>query len=268
MDFNQKNILITGASAGIGHALAVKLAKEAAVLILVARRLEKLEELEIILLKENPQLKVKLFAKDISIRENQIQILDALQEEKIRIDVLINNAGTGDESLFYKSNWKKAEKIIELNTKSVLSLTHLLVPVMVEQPQGKCIIFIGSGAGIAWMPGTLVYSATKHFITTTAMILRAELKPKGVQVNLVCPGPVDTGFDKASGIEGGMKGGPAQSTRISAEQCAADIIKGVRKNKAVIFPGKKFNLLMKFYLALPFSVRRWMLDKEAKKLAL
>jgi short-subunit dehydrogenase len=265
MDLSKKNILITGASSGIGEALATKLAKEAAVLILVARRLEQMEELKTNLIKENSQLIVKLFPKDITIRENQIYILESLKEQEIDIDVLINNAGTGDENLFHNSEWGKAEQIIDLNVKSVISFTHLIVPQFLKQPQSKCIVFIGSGGGIAWMPGSLVYSATKHFITAAAIILKAELKSKGVQVNLVCPGPVDTGFDTASDTIGGMKGGPAQGTRISAGQCADDIIKGVKKNQAVIFPGKKFNLLMQFYLLLPWVIRRKMLEKDAKK---
>ena len=92
MDLSKKNTLITGASSGIGEALATKLAKEAAVLILVARRLEKMEELKTNLIKENSQLIVKLFPKDITIRENQIYILESLKEQEIDIDVLINNA--------------------------------------------------------------------------------------------------------------------------------------------------------------------------------
>ena len=266
MDLRNKSILITGASAGIGETLAAKLAPEAAVLVLVARRLEKMERLKATILKEYPHLNIILFGKDISLRENQLYILEELSSQNIDLDVLINNAGIGDERLFYESEWEKAEKIIELNAKSVISLTHLLVPRFVKHSQGKCIVFIGSGAGIAWMPGNLVYSATKHFITAAAMILRAELKPKGVQVNLVCPGPVDTEFDTVAGIDQGMKGGPSQSTRISAEQCADDIIKGIKKNKAVTFPGKKLNRLMKLYLLLPWFVRRNFLDKEAEKL--
>ncbi len=148
----------------------------------------------------------------------------------------------------------------------MISLTHLLVPQFVKNPKGKCIVFIGSGGGIAWMAGSLDYYAAKHFITAAAMIVRAELKPKGIQVNLVCPGPVDTEFDALAGIEKGMKGGPSQKTRISSEECANDIIKGIKQNKAAIFPGKKLNRLMKFYLLLPWNIRRIILENDGKKL--
>jgi short-subunit dehydrogenase len=63
-----------------------------------------------------------------------------------------------------------------------------------------------------------------------------------------------------------MKGGPSQSTRISADECAKDIVKGIVKNKASIFPGAKINRLMKFYLLLPWSVRRRILENDAKKM--
>ncbi len=266
MDFKNKNILITGVSAGIGKELATILAKDATVLVLVARRLEKLEALKSDFLVLNPNLKVILFGLDISIRDNQIQMLNDLKRQDFELDILINNAGMGDESLFHKSDWGKAEQIMELNNKSVISLTHLIVPDFLKNPKGKGIVFIGSGGGIAWMAGSLVYSASKHFITATAMILRAELKPKGVQVNLVCPGPVDTEFDMVAGVDKGMKGGPSQNTRISADECAKEIIKGIAKDKATIFPGAKINRLMKFYLLLPWSLRRKILEKDARKI--
>ncbi len=266
MDFKNKNVLITGASAGIGKALAIILAKDVALIVLVARRLQKLEDLKRNLSDVNPNVKIILFGIDISIRENQIKMLNDLKNQQIELDILINNAGMGDESLFHKSDWEKAEQIMELNNKSVISLTHLIVPNFLKNPKNKGIVFIGSGGGIAWMASSLVYSASKHFITATAMILRAELKPKGIQVNLVCPGPVDTEFDKVAGIDKGMSGGPSQKTRISAEECAEDIIKGTSKDRAVIFPGAKISRLMKLYLLLPWWLRRKILENDAKKL--
>lgn len=79
--------------------------------------------------------------------------------------------------------------------------------------------------------------------------------PYGIYVSLVAPGPVDTEFDKIAGIKGGMKGGPSQNTRISAEECAADIIRQLQKNKTLILPGKKLRRLMNFYLMLPWFIR-------------
>src|SRR5699024_7971580 len=111
----------------------------------------------------------------------------------------------GDEKYFHESDLKKLQNVIELNIKSVVSFTHLVLNQMMKSPKGKGLIFIGSGAGIAWMPGSAVYSASKHFITAFAMNLKSELKPYGIETVLVTPGPVDSEFDKNAGIEGGMK---------------------------------------------------------------
>lgn len=231
----------------------------------MARRQQELEQLRNKVLVGNNKLNIHLFAEDITIKQNQIEIISELNGKGLQVDI-INNAGMGDENLFHKAGLQKLEDIIELNIKSVVSFTHLFVQQIMRQPQSKGIVFIGSGGGIAWMAGSAVYSASKHFITALAITIRAELKPHGVEVALVCPGPVDTEFDIRAGIKGGMKGGPSQGTRISADQCAAEIIAALKKEKYLIFPGKKIRWLMKFYLLLPWFLRVRLLEKDGKKL--
>jgi uncharacterized protein len=266
MNFKNKSVLITGASSGIGAALAQQLSTDVSTLILVARRQQELEQLRSKILVGNNKLNIYLFAKDITVKQNQIEIISELTGKGLPMDILINNAGMGDENLFHKADLQKLEDIIELNIKSVVSFTHLFVQQIMPQPQSKGIVFIGSGGGIAWMAGSAVYSASKHFITALAMTIRAELKPHGVEVALVCPGPVDTEFDIRAGIKGGMKGGPSQGTPISGDQCAAEIIASLKKDKYLIFLGKKIRWLMKFYLLLPWFLRVKLLEKDGKKL--
>jgi len=266
MNFKNKTVLITGASSGIGAALAQQLSTEVSTLVLVARRQQELEHLSNMLTVNNHKLKVYVFAKDITAKQSHLEIMNELTNKGLQVDILINNAGVGDENLFSKSLLQKLESIVELNIKSVVSLTHLFVQQIMQQPQGKGIVFIGSGGGIAWMANSAVYSASKHFITAFTMSLRVELKHYGVEVALVNPGPVNTEFDINAGINNGMKGGPSQSNRISAEECAADTIAALKRGKDVIFPGKKFNRLMKLYLLLPWFVRVSLLEKDAKKL--
>src|SRR5699024_5753189 len=214
----------------------------------------------------DPALKVILFAKDITSEEHLPRIMANLQEQKINIDILINNAGVGDEKHFHEIDLKKLQYVLDLNNKSVVSFTRLVLNQMMKSPKGKGLIFIGSGAGIAWMPGSAVYSASKHFTTAFAMIVKSELKPYGIETVLVAPGPVDSEFDKNAGIEGGMKGGPSQNTRISSEECAADIVKQLEKNKTVVFPGKKLRRLMNLYINLPWFIRERLLLSDGKKL--
>lgn len=251
MNFNNKIILITGASSGIGAALAVHLAKEANTLVLIARRKDALQHLKQQLLQVNPHLKVVIIAKDITIIQSQQEIKNLLDEEKIKIDMLVNNAGIGDEALFHKSETLRLQNVIDLNISSVVNFTHLFVNDFLQQPKDKAIIFVSSGAGIAYMPGSAVYSASKHFITAFAMNLNAELKPYGIDIRIVAPGPVDSEFDKHANINAGMKGGPSQTTRITAEECAADTVRLLKQNKFLVVPGKKIRRLMSFYLWFP-----------------
>lgn len=266
MDINNKNILITGASSGIGKALAQELAINASTLVLVARRKEMLIELSQQLKKVNNELNIILCAHDITSETGQQEILLKIKSQKIDIDILINNAGIGDEEYFHLSNKEKNQKIIDLNVSATVSFTQLILKEMMLRPKGKIIVFVGSGAGIAWMPGSAVYSASKHFITGFAMNLKSELLPYGINVSLAAPGPVDSEFDKIAGIENGMQGGPSQKTRISSELCAKEIVAQMEKDKTLILPGKSIRQLMKLYINLPWFIRQRLLLKDGKKL--
>ncbi|WP_257668777.1 SDR family NAD(P)-dependent oxidoreductase [Parapedobacter tibetensis] len=266
MDIANKNIVITGASAGIGAALALELASKVKTLILIARRKELLDKISQKIIAINSSVKVIIFPSDITDEKCQQEIIDRLEEQKITIDILINNAGVGDEKYFHESDLMKLYSIIDLNIKSVVSFTHLVLREMMQSPKGKGIVFMGSGAGIAWMPGSAVYSASKHFITGFTMNLKAELKPYGIDIVLVTPGPVDSEFDKNAGIDGGMKGGPSQNTRISSEECAADIVTQLEKNKSLILPGRKLRRLMNLYINFPWFLREKLLLSDGKKM--
>lgn len=266
MNLHNKNIIITGASSGIGKALAKTLASKANTLILIARRKELLEELSVQLKRQNPKLEVLCFANDITDITQQNAILEKIIKHHIEIDVLMNNAGMGDENYFHISKPEKTQQIINLNISSTVSFTHLILNEMMHYPKGKAIVFVGSGAGIAWMPGSAVYSASKHFITSFAMNLKSELKPFEISVYIAALGPVDSEFDKIAGIKGGMKGGPSQNTRISSEVCAIEIVQQLEKDRTLILPGKKIRRLMKLYINLPWFMRTNLLMKSGKQL--
>lgn len=268
MNSSGKNIVITGASSGIGAALAEQLALKACKLILIARRKDRLHTLSKKLKIINPELTIVCFAFDITSTDRQQEIINSLRDQNISIDILINNAGLGDEKYFHQSDLQKLHQIIELNIKSVVSFTHIILREMMREPNGKGILFIGSGAGIAWMPGSAVYAASKHFITGFAMNLAAELQPYGIEVSIAAPGPVDSEFDQNAGIEGGMAGGPSQKTRISSNVCAAEIVQQMEQGKTLILPGKKIRRLMKLYINLPWFVRKKFLLKQGRKMFL
>jgi uncharacterized protein len=265
MNFSGKTILVTGASAGIGAAIARELARKASTLVLVARREGMLEALRSELIASHPSLQVIIQAIDIVDPEQQGALVSDLHRRGIRVDVLVNNAGIGDQALFDASEPSRLQAMIDLNIGAVVSLTRRFAPDFVRDPDGRAVVFVGSGAGVAWMPGSAVYSATKHFVTAFAMNLHAEWKPLGIDVGLVLPGPVDSEFDERANIKGGMVGGPAQKTRISAEACAVDTVRLLEAGKLVVIPGVRIRRLMNAYFWLPWAVRQRMLEKEGRR---
>ena len=261
--FYNQTIMITGASSGIGKALAIQIAQEAKCLVLVARRVDRLEELSADLKVRFPNLQTVVAPCDLGDLEAIDQMLSTLQTKGIVIDILINNAGLGKQELFETISFTDVKKMIDINVTSVCYLTRRLLPSMVQSAKGG-VIFIGSGAGHAWMPGATVYVGTKHFINGFAETLRAELNNTGLTITQVCPGPVDTEFDQAAGSE--LKGGAPKMQRISAEQCALETIEGFKKGKALIFPGKSYRRMMFLLSLMPRYAKRIIAKSGVKKL--
>jgi hypothetical protein len=203
-------VLITGASAGIGRELALEFGARAETLVLVARRLDRLEQLRADLLERYPGLKVIVLAADLS-EEGEIELLlGRVAEHAGSVDVLVNNAGVGDSVLFDRSDWKRTRQVLRTNVTAVVQLTAALLPSMVERGRGG-VLNIGSGAGLTVLPNAAAYVGSKHFINGFSEALRADLARTGVTVTQVCPGPVDSEFDQVAGSAGGMPGTPLTS---------------------------------------------------------
>ncbi len=192
-DLSGQRILITGASAGIGRATAIRLAASRAHLFLVARREEKLLEVKTQILAHYPQAQVELIVTDIN--DPECTELIAARTEK-HIDVLINNAGLAlgrDKVETSKlSDW---EGMIQTNIVANFKLVHLVLPWMLERKQGD-IINICSVAGLYTYQGGSVYCATKHAVHAFTRVLREETCGKNIRVMQVSPGMVETEFSK------------------------------------------------------------------------
>jgi short-subunit dehydrogenase len=244
-------VLITGASAGIGREFAVQLARRAGTLVLLARRARLLDELRDTLLVDQPGSTVLCVPADLSEESGAEHALAAVREQAGPVDVLINNAGVGDQSLFDLADWGRTRTLLFTNIFAVTRLTAALVPAMVERGRGG-ILNIGSGAGLAVMPAAAAYSASKHFIDRFSEALRADLAGTGVVVTQVCPGPVESEFDTVAGSVGGMTGAPPPWLRISAAQCAREALAGFDRGQPLVFPGTGYRMMMH---ALPFAPR-------------
>lgn len=219
--------LITGASSGMGRDMAKILSQKGYDLILVARDEKKLEEV-----KKQLKTETKIVVMDISKEENCKKIY----EENKDIDILINNAGFGDCGHFEETSLDKDIQMIHTNIIAYHILTKLYLKEMIKKDSGK-ILNVASIAG--FMPGPLMttYYSTKNYVVRFSESIREELRIKKskVQISILCPGPVDTNFNKVADVEFALKG-------LSSEYVAKYAINKFFKGKFYIVPGWKIKL--------------------------
>ena len=217
-------VLITGASSGIGKDMARVMAKKADELVLVARNLEKLEEIKKELEKD---AKIEIISKDLSIEENCKEIHNQVQN----VDILINNAGFGDCGNFTKTSLEKDINMIKTNIIAYHILTKLYLTDMREKNSGK-ILNVASIAG--FMPGPLMatYYATKNYVVRLSEAIREELKKEHskVQISILCPGPVETNFNKVANVDFHLR-------EANSMDVAKYAIQKLEKGKFYIVPG-------------------------------
>lgn len=185
--------LVTGASAGLGAEFARQLGPVASSLVLVARRSERLEELRAELGEKFPELDVFIFVADLADEGKRVELVEWLNEQGIRVDFLINNAGLGDHGNFQASDWGRVRSMLDVNIAALTHLSHLLLPTL--RASGRAAILnVSSVASFFPLPNMAVYSATKAYVTSFSEALRMELLGTGVSVTALCPGPVKTEF--------------------------------------------------------------------------
>ena len=258
-------VLITGASSGIGREFAAQLAARAGTLVVAARRAGLLEALRAELIAAQPRLQVVALPVDLSDERDVDRCVAALRDQAGAVDILINNAGVGDQALFDATDWTRTRQILHTNVVGIVQLTALLVPSMVERGRGG-VLNMGSGAGLTVMPASAAYSASKHFIDGFSEALRADLAGTGVVVTQVCPGPVDSDFDTVAGSVGGMAGAPPQFLRISAARCAREALAGFDAGQPLVFPGRAYRIVMRALPLVPRSLRRRQAASSAARL--
>jgi short-subunit dehydrogenase len=253
LDFTGRTALVTGASAGIGQEIARHLAREVAVLVLLARRQDRLDDLAKELVAAHPGLRVLVRAVDLADRAATGAVLDGLERDGVAVDVLVNNAGFGDYGLFEKRGWTKTEQMIELNVVSATFLLHRLVPPMVGRGFGA-VLNVGSTAGMFPLPGFATYAATKAYVNLLSEALHAELVGTGVSVTVLAPGPVPTEFQGVAGSSG--RNPMPKAFHIDAAQCAAEAIAGLKAGEARVIPGAAVRAAMLSTEALPKPLQR------------
>jgi short-subunit dehydrogenase len=178
--------LVTGASRGLGKCFARSIAKRKQNLVLVARSREKLETLARELQSAH-DIQVESISFDLAQNGAGQLLANELSRRGLQIELLINNAGFGDQGRFHELSLERQVEAINLQTATIVELTHRLLPAMIERGSGG-IITVSSMAGFQPIPFAAVYSATKAFLTTFSLALEAEVRSRGVRVVTVCPG--------------------------------------------------------------------------------
>lgn len=190
-----KVVVITGASSGIGRDIALESASRGARVFLVARRLALLEEVRTECANLSLAQATAIQA-DVSQLADIERVVAQINSETNRVDVLVNAAGFGDFATFAEIPLERITKMFRVNVLGTMLLTRMLAPMLFET-KGH-IVNIGSMAGKIQTPKSAVYAATKAAVIAFSNSLRLELKPLGVKVTTVNPGPVDTEFFKTA----------------------------------------------------------------------
>jgi short-subunit dehydrogenase len=200
--------VITGASSGIGAALAGLCAADGYELILVARRASLLEKLADELAQRHG-VTARIAAADLSDPAAPDAIFEAARGQ--RVEILINNAGFGLHGSFAEADWPACQSLLQVNIAALAHLTRLFLPGMAQQGSGR-ILNVASTAAFVPGPFMALYYASKAFVLSFSLAIASEMKGTGVTVTALCPGPTRTGFSGAAGLSGSrLFQGPAMS---------------------------------------------------------
>ena len=250
--------LITGASSGIGLALAEALARRGRSLILVARQRDALDSIACELSRRFA-VEVLFRACDLGEPLQLSGLLHELEQNELSIDLLINSAGVGTGGAFVAQDWRGEQQLIEVNVLALARLCHALGTVMAGQGSGQ-ILNVASLAGFHPGPWMCNYHASKAYVLHFSEGLREELKEYGVSVSVLCPGPTRSAFFRSAQMDSAQ---PVHDKRVmSAEEVALITLKALEKNRAIIIPGWRNRLLA----MAPRLAPRWLVRKVVARL--
>jgi hypothetical protein len=225
--------VVTGASSGIGEAIALELARRGHQLVLVARRTDRLQALA-----DGLSQKAHVLPADLSSRAERAELPARIAALGLAPHILVNNAGLAGRAAVAKSVPEQQLNLIEVDVAAVVDLCSRFLPGMVERGSGA-VLNVSSLAGFYPLPGQAAYGAAKAFVLSYTESLRSELRGTGVAASALCPGPVDTDFDVAAGFSAGER--HATLPRFmwkSADEVARAAIDGLDAGKCRIVPGR------------------------------
>lgn len=233
---DDRTCLVTGASAGIGAEIARELARRGHSVTLAARREERLQDLAAEL-REAHSVRAEAISVDLTDAAARSQLVEEVAERGLTVDVLINNAGVGTFGTVSESDPAREVAMLRTNVEAVAHLCSLFLPGMVGRERGA-VLNVASTAAFQPMPGQAGYGASKAFVLSYSHAVRAETRGTGVTVTTLCPGPVETEFNRAGGLDdAAATNALPQFMWVEAADVARQAIDGLDKSRAVVIPG-------------------------------
>lgn len=245
--------LITGASSGIGSEIAIELAKKGFNIILTARREERLISLAKEL-NESYGVETDYVTGDLASPSTPYEIYNFCEEKNYEVEVLVNNAGYGIPEEFHKVSMEDEEKNIRVLSTSVIALSKIFLPKMLDKKLGK-IMIISSVASFA-PPSTIqvLYGPLKTFMNRFSDALNVNYKHKGISSTAVCPGYVVTEFHTASGVQDAMDKVPA-FMKLDAKNVASEAVEATLNSKSYCIPGRRYRAIVFLMTYAPFIMK-------------
>ncbi len=260
MDKN-KYALITGASSGIGEAIAREYSRRGKPLILTARRIDRLEALAKELSKNAPCV---VISADLSDRDAPKKLFEQTQSQHLEVDTLVNNAGYGVPGRYLSSDWKTHSDFLQVMIHAVGELTHLYLPSMEKAKHGR-IMNVASLAGLVpSSAGHTMYGATKAWLIRFSECLALETNPRGVNVTALCPGFTYTEFHDVNGMRSSISKLP-KFLWLTSEQVAKLGIDAVETGKTKVITGRTNKVIAFLCKYLPDWLARALVASKSKQ---
>lgn len=245
-----KQVLITGTTSGIGYALAMQFASLGYDLLLISRNHRKLE-LQKQMLQDKYGVCVTPIAQDLTKPDAANIVYEQLRAQDLEIEILVNNAGFNEYGEFLTTDITKEKEMIQLHITFMLELTNTIVQDMARRGHGK-ILNISSAGAFFPCPTDAVYAASKAFLLHFSCALHAELKPRGIQVTIACPGSTDTEFAEKANMQSTLL---FRSHVMDATTVAQKSVQALIKGKKVVVIGAYNKFLLTLSKLLPSTLR-------------
>jgi hypothetical protein len=250
--------LVTGASSGIGQAFAQELAARQYDLLLVARSVEKLQQLAQAL-HQQYAIQVDVFGQDLARSDGPQAVIKFAEQRRMTVDLLVNNAGFGDYGDFAGRSPVRQMEMIQLNVATPVALTHHFLGQMQRRQSGS-IITVTSIAGFQPMPYLSVYAASKAFLLHFSEALWAENQHTGVRILALCPGPTESRFAEEANLPNISAFGQGALTPALIVVRAA--LEGLETHQSTVVTGSLSNhIIVNLNRFFPRSVIAWGLER-------